>query len=55
MGTTETKAEVAARIDTPDDSFFSALQSQLGLKFEAQKARIEILVIDYAEKVPTEN
>jgi uncharacterized protein (TIGR03435 family) len=54
-GTGDAKAEVAARIDTPDDSFFSALQSQLGLKFEAQKTRIEILVIDHADKVPTEN
>jgi uncharacterized protein (TIGR03435 family) len=55
MGTAETKAEVAARIGTPDDSFFSILQSTLGLKVETQKARIEILVIDHAEKVPTEN
>jgi uncharacterized protein (TIGR03435 family) len=54
-GTGDAKAEVAARIDTSDDAFFSALQSQLGLKFEAQKARIEILVIDHADKVPTEN
>jgi uncharacterized protein (TIGR03435 family) len=54
-GTPETKAEVAARIDTPDDSFFSILQSQLGLKVQVQKAPIEILVIDHADKVPTEN
>ena len=51
----ETKAEVAARIDTPDDSFFSTLQSQLGLKVQSQKAQIEILVIDHADKVPTQN
>jgi uncharacterized protein (TIGR03435 family) len=55
QGTAETKAEVAARIDTPDDSFFSILQSQLGLKVQVQRAQIEILVIDHAEKVPTEN
>jgi uncharacterized protein (TIGR03435 family) len=55
VGTTETKAEITARIDTPDNSFFSALQSQLGFKVQAQKAQVEILVIDHAEKLPTEN
>jgi uncharacterized protein (TIGR03435 family) len=54
-GSEETKAEVAARIGNPDDSFLSDLQSQLGLKLQTQKAQIEILVIDHAEKVPTEN
>jgi uncharacterized protein (TIGR03435 family) len=55
LGSTETKAEIAARIETPDDSFFSGLQSALGLKVQGQKAQIEILVIDNAHKVPTEN
>jgi uncharacterized protein (TIGR03435 family) len=36
-------------------SLFSAIQEQLGLKLEARKAPVEILVIDHAEKVPTEN
>lgn len=37
------------------DAIFSTLQEQLGLKLKSQKAQVEILVIDHAEKVPTEN
>jgi uncharacterized protein (TIGR03435 family) len=33
----------------------TTLPDQLGLKLEPQKAQIEILVIDHAERVPTEN
>jgi uncharacterized protein (TIGR03435 family) len=33
----------------------AALPGQLGLKLEPQKAQIEILVIDHADRVPTEN
>jgi uncharacterized protein (TIGR03435 family) len=33
----------------------SALQKQLGLKLESRKMPVEILVIDHAEKAPTEN
>jgi uncharacterized protein (TIGR03435 family) len=32
-----------------------ALQEQLGLKLESQKALVEILIVDHVEKVPTEN
>jgi uncharacterized protein (TIGR03435 family) len=32
-----------------------ALQEQLGLKLESKKAAIDFLIIDHAEKIPTEN
>jgi uncharacterized protein (TIGR03435 family) len=32
-----------------------AITEQLGLKLEARKAPIEILIVDHAERVPTEN
>ena len=33
----------------------ATLPEQLGLKLEAQKAPLEILVIDHADRVPTAN
>ncbi|MGD0868828.1 MAG: TIGR03435 family protein [Bryobacteraceae bacterium] len=36
-------------------TLIGAVQSQLGLKLEAKKGTIDVLVIDHAEKVPTEN
>jgi uncharacterized protein (TIGR03435 family) len=37
------------------DMLFSTLPEQLGLRLESQKAAIEMLVVDHADKVPVEN
>jgi len=39
----------------PPPSIFNALQEQLGLRLEAKKGPVDLLVIDHVEKTPTEN
>jgi len=36
-------------------TLFGALQQQLGLKLEKTKAKLDVLVVDHVDRVPTEN
>jgi len=47
----------AAAAPDPDalPDLFAAVQSQLGLKLEAKKGPVEMIVIDHIEKTPSEN
>ena len=36
-------------------SIFTAIQDNLGLRLEAQRAPVDLLVIDHVEKIPIEN
>jgi uncharacterized protein (TIGR03435 family) len=47
-------ASASADADAPA-TIFSALPDQLGLRLEARKGPVELLVIDSADKTPTDN
>lgn len=36
-------------------SIFAAIEEQLGLRLEARKLPLEILIVDHADKVPAAN
>jgi uncharacterized protein (TIGR03435 family) len=55
----ELRAEAGTRApataDSAAPSLMTALQQQLGLKLEAKRVPVDILVIDHTERMPTEN
>jgi len=49
------QADPAAFAPTNGPNLFRALQQQLGLKLEKAKRTVDFLVIEHADKIPTEN
>jgi uncharacterized protein (TIGR03435 family) len=48
-------AEPTALASDPGPTLTQALQDQLGLRVESRKGPVDFVVVDHAEKVPTEN
>jgi uncharacterized protein (TIGR03435 family) len=55
QGIFDFKLEWSPDQNTEGASLFTALQEQLGLKLEARKGPVSVLVIDRVENAPTEN
>jgi uncharacterized protein (TIGR03435 family) len=57
MGKYDIRMEFAPDISNPHSvpDLFTALTEQLGLKLESKKAPLDLLVIDGAARLPTEN
>jgi uncharacterized protein (TIGR03435 family) len=57
VGTFDISVTWSPESDEPREgaSLFTALQEQLGLRLEARKGPVDVLVVDQAEKVPAEN
>jgi uncharacterized protein (TIGR03435 family) len=49
------KKSIGADVDPVSSPVLSNLQLQLGLKLDAVKVPMEMIVIDHAEKTPTED
>jgi uncharacterized protein (TIGR03435 family) len=47
--------ENSGRGNASDTTIFTAIREQLGLRLQAAKEPLEVLIIDHAEKVPIEN
>jgi len=52
---TATERNTGAEAAEPAPTIFAAVQEQLGLKLERSTSPMDVLVIDHAEKTPTEN
>jgi uncharacterized protein (TIGR03435 family) len=48
-------AALGQAADLNGPSLYTALQEQLGLRLESRKGPVDVLVVDYAEKVPADN
>jgi len=54
-GAGETQVPSASTPSNDGVTLLDAVQSQLGLKLEAKKGPVDVVVVDHIEKAPTEN
>jgi uncharacterized protein (TIGR03435 family) len=50
-----TFSPLAAQADAGSVDIFAALQEQLGLKLEPKREPLNILIVDHAERTPSDN
>lgn len=50
-----TSDRIGASATDEKPSIFTAVQEQLGLKLEARKGPIDVLVVDFAQRIPNDN
>ena len=50
VGLTDSLPADAGNVDSSKPTIFTAIQQQLGLKLESQKALVDVLMTDHAEK-----
>jgi uncharacterized protein (TIGR03435 family) len=48
-------ATISPDVQDPQRDIFSALQADLGIRLESRRGPVEVIVIDHAEKAPTDN
>jgi uncharacterized protein (TIGR03435 family) len=55
LGFSPLSTQSAGAADSSSVDIFAALEQQLGLKLESKKESLDVLIVDHAERVPTEN
>ncbi len=55
LGGRPVPATTGLDVQEPQRDIFSALQSDIGIRLESKRGPVEMIVIDHAERVPTDN
>jgi uncharacterized protein (TIGR03435 family) len=51
----ETTGEARVASESPGPTIFAAMQEQLGLRLEARRGAVEMVMVDRVDRVPTQN
>lgn len=54
-GAGQVQAQAAEASDDLEPNLMTAIQQQLGLRLDSKKIQLDVLIIDHADKVPTDN